>query len=79
MNNMELNYLTIQEALDGLKKKSFSAVELTSDCLKQIKSIDKKINAFLTLNEERALKHAKKADDLIQSNDIFETKWICLF
>ncbi len=72
---MKLNYLTIQEAVDGLKKKSFSAVELTSACLKQIKSIDKKINAFLTLNEEEALKRAKKADDLIQSSkDIFEIK-----
>ena len=72
---MELNYLTIQEALDGLKKKSFSAVELTQACLKQIKLLDKKIAAFLTLNEEKALENAKKADDHIQSSkDIFETK-----
>ena len=72
---MELNYLTIQEALDGLKKKSFSAVELTQACLKQIKLLDIKIAAFLTLNEEKALENAKKADDHIQSSkDIFETK-----
>lgn len=75
MNNMELNYLTIQEALDGLKKKSFSAVELTEACLKQIKLFDKKISAFLTLNEEGALKSAKKADELIHtSNAIFDSR-----
>lgn len=72
---MDLNFLTIQEANEGLKKKAFSAVELTKNCLKQIKSIDKKINAFLTLNEKGALEDAKKADELIHSSkDIFEKK-----
>lgn len=72
---MELNYLSIQEAVEGLKKKSFSALELTRACLKQVKSIDKKINAFLTLNEEGALQNAKKADELIHtSNAIFDSR-----
>lgn len=72
---MDINFLTIQEAVEGLKKKSFSAVELTNACLRQIKSIDKKINAFLTLNEEEALQSAKKADDLIHSSTtIFDSK-----
>ena len=72
---MELNYLTIQEALVGLKKKSFSAVELTHACFKQIKRLDKKISAFLTLHEDSAIQSAKKADELIHSsNDIFEAK-----
>ena len=72
---MELNYFTIKEAIDGLKKKSFSAVELTHACLKQIKLLDRKIAAFLTLNEEQALKTAEKADRLIHTSPtIFDTK-----
>ena len=72
---MELNYLTIQEALVGLKKKSFSAFELTQACFKQIKRLDEKISAFLTLNEDGAIQSAKKADALIHSSkDIFEAK-----
>jgi len=72
---MELNYLSIKEAVEGLKKKSFSAVELTQACLKRIKLLDKKIAAFLTLNEDQALKTAENADNLIHSSaSIFDTK-----
>lgn len=76
MNNaMELNYLSIKEALNGLKSKAFSAVELTQACLKQIKLWDKKIGAFLTVDEDQALKSAKKTDALIhESTDIFDAK-----
>lgn len=72
---MELYYLTLEEAIKGLKKKSFSALELTRACLERIKSVDKKIFAFLTINEEEALKVAKKADVLIKTSlDIFNQK-----
>jgi len=46
----------------GLKKKEFSAQELTKDYLAKIKTKDKEINAFLTLTEDLALKQAKNID-----------------
>lgn len=62
---MELNYLTIKQARNGLKKKKFSAVELTKACLAQIEKYDKKINAFITVNREEVLLEAKKADKIM--------------
>lgn len=59
---MKLNQLTIKRAREGLKKKDFSSVELTKDCLRRIKKLDKKINAFITVCEKKALKQARKAD-----------------
>lgn len=62
-----LNTLTIKEAHKGLKSKKFSSVELTKACLNQIKNLDKKINAFITLTEDLALEQAKKVDKKIKS------------
>lgn len=61
---MDLNCLTIQEALKGLEKKKFSAVELTRACLKQIRKYDKGLNAFITVCEDEALAEARKADKI---------------
>jgi len=67
---MELNQLTIKEAQEGLSKKKFSAVELTKACLKQIKRLDKKINAFITVCEREALDQAEKADKLLSHQSL---------
>ncbi len=56
-----LNQLTLTEALEGLKRKKFSVVELAQACLEQIKKHDRKIHAFLTLND-KVLGQAKKLD-----------------
>lgn len=60
-----LNQLTIKEAKEGLKKKEFSSVELTKACLDEIKKIEPKINAFVTVTTDEAIENAKKADNLI--------------
>lgn len=72
----KLNELTIIEALEGLKKKEFSSVDLTKACLERIKEIDNKVKAFVTITEEEALKSAKEADELIDNKGaiIFESK-----
>lgn len=62
-----LNKLNIRQAKEGLKKKEFSSVELTKACLDAIKATDNKLNAFVTLTENLALKEAEKADDLISN------------
>jgi aspartyl-tRNA(Asn)/glutamyl-tRNA(Gln) amidotransferase subunit A len=63
---MNLNELTIKESTEGLKKKKFSAMELTEACLSRIKERNKDLNAFITVNEEEAMVDAKTADVLIK-------------
>jgi len=57
--------LTIKEINQGLKKKTFSALELCKNYLDKIKEKNKDIFAFLTINEESAISQAKKVDELI--------------
>lgn len=59
---MSLTDLTIIEARKKLKNHEVSAVELTKACFEQIKKLDEKVKAFLTLNEEAALKRAQDID-----------------
>lgn len=63
---MNLNQLTILDAKKGLKNKDFSSFDLTKACLDEIKKTDDKINAFVTVVEEEALKSAKEKDILIR-------------
>lgn len=62
---MKLNELTLVKAAEGLKKKEFSSVELTKECLNEIKTRDKTINAFITVSENEALEEAGRADSRI--------------
>ncbi len=62
---MKLDQLTIKQAHQGLRENKFSSEELTQACLKRIKKVDKKINAFITVCEKEAIARAKKADKLI--------------
>ena len=62
---MELKNFTIKEVWQGLKKKEFSAKELVLAYLDKIKNEDKKISAFLTLEENFALSQAKEVDEMI--------------
>lgn len=67
---MNLNSLTVKEALDGLKKKDFSSLELTQSCLNRINFLENKLNAFVTIADD-ALEQAKKADrSLSQGADL---------
>lgn len=66
-----LNKLTIQELHEGLKKKKFSSVEITKDCIDKIEKRQKNINAFITFTKDSALKMAEKADKKIKDNESF--------
>jgi len=59
---MELNKLTIKQASEKLVKGEITSVELTKACLGQIKKVDKKIKACLTVCGKEALADAKEAD-----------------
>ena len=69
----DLNKLTIEETVAGLKKGDFSSEEVTGACLDQIKKYDKKIKAFVTVTEKEALESAKEADKLISEKG--ESAW----
>lgn len=60
-----LNKLNVVQAKEGLKNKDFSSIELTKACLDRIKSTDEKLNVFVTLIEDEALRNAENADKLI--------------
>ena len=62
---MELTKLTITQTQEGLKKKEFSALELTKAYLENIKEKNKEIFAFLTITEDLAQSQAKKIDEMI--------------
>ena len=59
---VELTKLTIAQTLDGLKSKSFSAVELTNAYLQKMQD-GRKYNAYVLETPELALNQAKKADE----------------
>lgn len=80
---------TISELSKSLEKGEFSSVELTKHCLKHIQEQDPKINSFISITEEYALKAAENADKMrkekktspltgipIAHKDIFCTKGI---
>lgn len=62
---MDVHNLTITDIKADLKDKKYSAVELTKAYLERIKTLEPKLNAFVTVTEEKALKDAKKADELL--------------
>lgn len=53
---------TLSSLHERLAKKEFSSVELTKEAFKRISETDPKVDAFLTLNEEEALRQAEAAD-----------------
>ncbi len=59
---MELTPLTLAEAHQGLKAKTFSSAELTRAYLRRIKAVDPRLHAYVTVTEEQALKDAAAAD-----------------
>jgi aspartyl-tRNA(Asn)/glutamyl-tRNA(Gln) amidotransferase subunit A len=65
----ELNRLTITEARDLLRKREISARELTRACLDQIKLVDPKLNAFITVCAREAHEQAEAADTRLVAGD----------
>ena len=53
---------SIEELHSLLVSKEISATDLTSETFNRIKDTEKDIDAFITLNEEKALEMAKAID-----------------
>ena len=65
---MNLPRLTLKEAIKGLREKKFTSVELTNSVFSRIDKIEPKIDSFLNLTKEAALKSAEKNDRLFSQD-----------
>jgi aspartyl-tRNA(Asn)/glutamyl-tRNA(Gln) amidotransferase subunit A len=65
---LELYSLTLHEAHELLKDRRISSLELTKSVIKRIEEVEDRIDSYITLNIENALKQAKDADKLIGLN-----------
>lgn len=59
---MDISTLTLTAALDGLRNKAFSAVELTQSLLETIAARDADLHAYVSVDPEEALAQATAAD-----------------
>ncbi len=60
-----MHHKTIAALASDLKEKRISSVELTQLYLNRIHTLDKKLNSFITITDEHALKAAAEADKLL--------------
>jgi aspartyl-tRNA(Asn)/glutamyl-tRNA(Gln) amidotransferase subunit A len=65
----ELTKLTLGQARDGLRKKDFSATELTQAFLQAIERGNGALNAYVLPTPELALTHAKESDKRLKSGE----------
>src|SRR5499427_4539723 len=61
---MDLSLLTIASTRSAIAEKKVTAQNLVADFYKKIRAEDGEIHAWLTLSEDRALKQARRIDDL---------------
>ena len=64
-----LTDLTIAEARDALQAKKFSATELTMAHLQGVDALNPRLNAFITVSHDRALRQAHNADAALAKGD----------
>ena len=62
--------LSIKEINEKLKNKEIKPIDLVNECFERIKQ-NEKYNAFITLNEENAIKKAKELESKEVDNILF--------
>lgn len=67
MSSIDIKSLTISKVKEDLKEKKYSAVELAKAYLERIKLLEPKLNSFVTVTEDEALKNAKSADEKLSN------------
>src|SRR3954452_4390402 len=60
----ELHELTLATARDMLASGEITALELTQACLDRIAAVENQVRAFLAIDDEQALEHARQADQV---------------
>jgi aspartyl-tRNA(Asn)/glutamyl-tRNA(Gln) amidotransferase subunit A len=64
---MQLTDLTLSEAAHLIQTGQITPLELTHACLDRIQQVDPKLNSFITLTAESALKEARQAGEELSS------------
>jgi len=59
--------VTIREAAEGLRRRRFSSVELTTNTLARIERFNPTLRAYLTVTGDQALQQARQADAELES------------
>jgi len=62
--------MTVAEVAQRIRRKEFSPVEITQECLRRIEKLNPQINAFITVMAESALVEARAAEE-----EISQGKW----
>src|SRR4249920_1338836 len=65
---MNLAAFTLHEAREKLRKREFSALELTEAVFRRISETEEKLHCYITLSRDTALKEAKQADELLKTD-----------
>ena len=65
----EILKLTMTELIEKLKTRELRSVDVTKACLERIKARNEKINAYITICEEEALKQAEIADQRLDDGE----------
>ncbi len=65
----DLTKLTLTDAVDGLKKKDFSSVEITQAFLDKIDQANPALNAFVNVTNDKAVAMAKASDEKIAKGE----------
>src|SRR5687767_8721459 len=58
----DLATLTLRQAVDLVRRRKVSAVELTEACLRRIDAYNPTLNAFVTVAREQAFENARQLD-----------------
>ncbi len=62
ISNFKLYKLTLKEALDRLSSGEITSLDLTNSVLERIEEVEPKVEAFITVTKELAIKQAKESD-----------------
>ncbi len=66
---MDFRDTTVAELAQQVRRREVSARELTQGALDRIESVDGKVNAFVAVDADRALRDAAAVDELVASGD----------
>src|SRR5215468_6452376 len=65
---MSLAEFTLHEAREKLRRREFSAQELTEAVFRRISETEEKLHSYITLSRDTALREAKQADELLKTD-----------
>ena len=67
---MDLLTLTAHEIADKIKKREVTSLEVTKLCIERAKKLNEKLNAYITICENEALKKAAEVDRKIEAGEV---------